>query len=625
MTSIPGYMGKILRLDMQRHKASDLVLDDDFLTKYFGGLTMGARLLFDLVPPGCNELGPENKVILTTSPVTGTNAPGVSLVNVTTKSPLFNSASCSQMNGFLGKNMKGAGYDGVIIEGQSDDWQYVTVINGVVEFHDATEILGLDTFSTENFLKEKHGQPKASVFCIGPAGEHLVKFAAVEADDGHFASTGGAGAVMGSKKLKAILFSGDAKPTIADPVAFQEETKAWREEIAADPSTPAYKAYGTISTFTHLYNTCMLPIKNLQTNSFEYAEAYDGANIYSRSGVKFTRTPCFACPIGHCFEMEFTEGQRKGYKADAAEYEGLANFGPNLLVKDPLDSMYLSSINDRMGMDLKECGFTISWALECYEKGYLTKQDTDGLDLTWGNVEAIEILLNRIARREGKFANMLADGIWRASEAVGGEARKWAVYTKRHAPHAHDPRLMIVLNQSVSDMGSFQGGNPMKAEPACGLDQAVNPRDMAAFGWGMGMASKRTMWRDTMLVCMFCENKTSVERLVAVANAVTGIGYSPKEAMTVGHRANQLLRTFNLLAGMTPDDDIASYRLMIDQPDGGSMKGVSQAWFFDIQKQNYYRGMGWDTETSKPLPETLKAVGLEELIPLLWRPWLLSM
>lgn len=619
MTKFSGYMGKILRLNMTTHTASELVLDDDTIKNYFGGLALGAKLLYDLVPPRANELGLENKLILTTSPVTGTSAPGAAMVNVTTKGPLINGVSCSQMNGHLGRYIKASGYDGVIIEGMSDTWQYVSVINGKVEFKNADGLLGKDTFVTEDYLKEMLGQPKSGVFCIGPAGENLVRFAAVEADKGHFASTGGSGAVMGSKKLKAILFAGDARPSVANPTAFKEALRPWLDAITALPETQGLKHCGTLSTFTPLYKMGMVPVKNLMTGEFAEAPDYDGMAIHSRNDVRFKKTSCYACPIAHCNEMEITEGKHKGYVGDEAEYEGLAIFGPNILVKDPLDSMYLSSINDRMGMDLKECGFLVSWAMECYEKGYLTIEDTEGLELTWGNVDAVETILKKIAKREGKFADLLAEGVMRASLKVGGEAAKCAVYTKRHAPHAHDARVGLVLTQAVSDMGSMHGGNPMKPEPACGVMEPINPREMGKWAWGMAMNSKRTMWRDSMLVCMFTEKAATTDQLVAVANAVTGIGYTSEEAMAVGERVNQIMRTYNLLSGLDTDDDTASYRLLYDAPTSGPVKDFEIAWTYDMMKRMYYHGMGWDMETSKPLPETLKRVGLDELIPLLWK------
>lgn len=620
MSKAFGYMGKILRIDMTSKTTTELKLDYDYLRKYFGGIAMSSRLLYDLVPPACDPLGDENKLILTTSPVTGTSAPGCSLVNVTTKSPLFDTATCAQMNGYLGRNIKLSGYDGIIIEGQSDTWQYVNIYDGKVEFCDASSLLGLGCFDTEKTLKERNNDPKASVFCIGQAGENLVKFAAVGADEGHYASTGGPGAVMGSKKLKAIIVNGTQKIDIYDRDKFKAALKPWLQSIEEFPGTTGLKHSGTLSTFAPQMSNYMVPVKNLQESEFEYANDFDGLAVHSNPNMKFTRQPCYACPIGHCNKVEFVDGKYKGEVGDECEYEGLANFGPNLMITDPEDTMHLNIANDNLGIDLKECGFLISWAMEAFQKNIISIEDTDGLELKWGDVKVVEELLYKIARREGKFANILAEGIYKASNYFGDESAKLAVYCKKHAPHAHDPRpgFMLVFNQCVTDMGSMQAGNPMTAEPYCGLNEGYSPRDPFGCGRGMAINSKRTMWRDSMLVCMFTERVANVEQLVEVANAVTGFEYTPFEAMTVGERTNHLLRTFNLLAGQTADDEVCSHRLMADSPAAGPMKGIALERVFYMMRIEYYSGHGWDPVNSKPLPETLQKVELDDLIVPLW-------
>jgi aldehyde:ferredoxin oxidoreductase len=621
MSKYCGYMGKLLRIDMTAKKVSDFPLSDELLEKYFGGLTLGARLLLDLVPPKCDELGPDNKLIMTTGPATGTVAFASSLVNVTTKSPLYHGTIASQMNGFLGKHIKCAGYDGFIIEGQAAEWTYITIVDSTVEFHDAKDLLGKDCFETEALLKEKAGQPKASVFCIGPAGEHLVKYAAIEADKGHYASTGGTGTVMGSKKLKGVLVMGTGKVSVADQAALIAANKALKEKLDADPATQAYKVAGTSSTFIGLSKAAMVPIKNLQVNDWEFIDNYDGIKFHTQDPtVKFTHEACYACPIAHCSSFEILEGKHKGLTGDEAEYEGYCEFGSNLLIPDYKDALYLNNINDLMGMDLKECGFTLSWAMEAYQKGYLTKEDTDGIDLTWGNVEAVAKVLEKIAHRDGKFGNLLADGVYLASKNTGPEAFKLGVWGKRHAPHGHDPRtgLGLAFGQAVTDTGSMSGGDTRKPQPECGVPVPPPGSDFAAGQYASAKVSKLTQWRDSMLMCSFIERVAPPAIPVAIQNAVTGANLSVQDAVDIGDRGNHLLRTFFLLAGNTPEDDNISYRLQWDAQHGGPMAGVIMGQLFDAMKYAWYDGMGWDKWTSKPLPESLKKVGLDDLIPKLW-------
>jgi aldehyde:ferredoxin oxidoreductase len=622
MSKYKGYMGKILRVDMTNKTTEDWDVGDDFRRKYYGGLVMGSRIMYDLVDPTIDELGPDNKVILMTSPVTGTPTFAASLVNVTVKSPLINNMTNAQLNGSLGRVIKTAGYDGIIIEGASDTWQYVTLIDGKVEFHDADELMGKTTFETEDAIREITEQPKASVFCIGPAGENLVKFAAVESDRGHFASSSGPGAVLGSKKLKAFLVApGKHKIEVANSAELKAAVKEFGEQINAFPATKARSLAGTNSTTPGLLPMGMLPFKNLQQNDWEGFPNYDAFKMHANPDVTFKKDTCYACPIGHCYEFEITGGKHKGIKGDEAEYEGWAFFGFNLLIEDPLEALYGNYLNDCMGMDLKECGFTLSWAVEAFDKGFITKEDTDGLELAWGDAESIATLIDRIGHREGKFASLLADGIWRASQQFGEEAAKIAVWGKRHAPHAHDPRsgFSLATSQALSDHGSMAGGNPGVADANSGYPEVFDLRDPFKSHEAAGIISKRMVWRDTMLICMFAESAAPTsDILVKISNLVTGMDLNPFEAMEIAERGNHIARTFSLLAGLTADDDDLSYRLKVDSPEAGPTAGIPIVALWDKMKPGWYTGMGWDTETSKPLPENLTRVGLEDLIPVLW-------
>lgn len=617
-----GAMGTILKIDMSTLTTSEWHPEYEFYKKYFGGISMGARLIYDLVPPKCDPLGPENKIVITASPLVGTPAPACSLVNVASKSPLYNGFLGAQINGFFGHRIKKSGYDGIIIENSSDKWVYVTILDNKVEFHDAEEvgIMGKGTLETEKILKEKYGS-KVSVMTIGQAGENLVKYAAIEADHGHFAASGGPGAVMGSKKLKAIVVGiGNHKITIRDMDAFRVAVKSWVTSVNNDSGTLGLRIAGTNSTISGMFQMGMIPVKNCMTNQFDISKL-DGISFHKTTkNMKFTRDGCYGCPIAHCNTVEFVDGKYKGVVGDEAEMEGLGGFGCNLLIDNPEDALYLSCINDEMGMDLKESIFICSWAAECFEKGILTLEDTDGLEIRWGDPDCYEVLLRRMAAREGKFGEILANGLYYACHYFGEESAKCAVYAKSHGPHGHDPRGMfsLLINQSVSDMGSTETAHTTET-PECQLYKSYNPmQDRLGAAFASGRTAQRNMWRDSYLACMYTDNKSTTQQQIDVINTVVDFEYTPYDAMDVGKRAVALMRAFNTRAGLTRKDDNASYRMLCDSADGGLGKGIRWVEWFEAIKSAFYLGFGFELETTKPLPDMLCRIGLGDVCIDLW-------
>ena len=610
MSNFNGYCGRFLRVDMTTGDIKEERLEDKFdeptLKKLLGGANFGLKVIYDEVAPGVEAYDPENRLVFATGPLTGTGALCSGSYTIVTKGPLTNLAAVTTANGFFGARLKFAGYDAVILQGTAQDWKYLFIHDGVAELRDASHLVGKDAFETEQLIQDELGNT-VSVACIGPSGENLVRGAAVQNDHGHFASTNGVGAVMGSKKLKAIAVHGKRISLAKDADKFKEASKRLLDNAK---STPLYKArdmYGTAAGVEGAYKRGALPINNLTTHVLPEPFLY-GVD-FLRESDSFERSPksCFACPIQHTFWMKFKDGPHKGLVIEEPEYEDYAGWGSNLGITDPVTSMRITDINDRLGMDLKEYTFTVSLAMECFEKGILTKEDTDGLDLTWGNAEAVITLLNKIARREG-FGNVLAEGVMRAAESIGGDAPKFAAYYKRGiAPHVHDPRAdwTMLLGTAISDFGSFVGTNA-KVRDADASVKIV--RDTGPF---------RQMF-DCLVICRFgSDNTILLDDIAGTLNAVTGFEYTVEELLEVGERTIHLARAFSIKHGATPDLDCLSERLA-EAPGDGLHKGVSIAPFFNKMVKDYYHGMGWDEETSKPLPETLRRVGLEELIGDLW-------
>ena len=459
MNNFKGYCGRFLRVDMTAGGIKEERLEDKFdeptLKKLLGGANIGLKILYDELSPGVDPYDPENRLVFATGPLTGTGAICTGPYAVITKGPLTNLAAVSTANGFFGARLKFAGYDAVILQGAAQDWKYLFIHDGVAELRDASHLVGKDTWETEQLIRQELGN-KVSVACIGPSGENLVRGAAIMNDTGHFASTNGVGAVMGSKKLKAIAVHGKRISLAKDKDKFKESSKCWLNNAKSMPKYKRLDINGTAAAVEGLYKSGALPIKNLTTHVLE-PFLYNVDFLRRSESFERTRKPCFACPIKHISMMKFKEGPHKGQVIEEPEYEDYAGWGSNLGITDPVAAMRITDVNDRLGMDLKEYTFTISMAMECFEKGILTKKDTDGLDLTWGNTEAVLTLLNMIAKREG-FGNILAEGVMRAAESIGGDAPKFAAYYKRGiAPHVHDPRAdwTMLLGTAVSDFGSF--------------------------------------------------------------------------------------------------------------------------------------------------------------------------
>ena len=624
MTKLGGYMGKILRVDLTEELITEESLpDESIMRQYVGGTGFGIKIMYDEVPAGIEWNDPANRLILTAGPLTGTKAPGSGTYTVASKGPLTNLFTATHANGFFGARLKFAGYDTVIFQGAAKRWVYLYIHDGVAELRDATHLLGKDTWETETILKNEIGGRQVSVSCIGPAGENLVKYAAVCSDMGHVASTGGCGAVMGSKKLKAIVVHGKKVVPINNQQKFKDQVKEWWEQ--ADNTSiwgMIIPALGTSGSFSASYSMGVVPIKNYTAYDFPENENFNGDNLRAYYDEAKT-SGCYACKWAHCRYFKIKTGPHKGEIVEEAEYEGAAGFSCQIGNTDVDAAEWLNNLNDRLGMDAKEQAFVLGLAIECYEKGLINREDTGGVELTWGNVDAVETMMNKIARREG-FGDVLAEGVMRAAQKIGGDAPKFAVYThKGNAPHVHDDRGMwsILLSMAISDMGSIPSGDmgdvgdmmdligANALDPAQAFSEEFVPKGQAING-------RRGHFIDCLGVCMYVSGVT-FQTVADVLSTVTGWNFTWQEAAEVGYRVMNLMRVFNLRHGLTREDNYVSPRIL-QAPTGGSAEGISAAPVLDQMLDTYYETMGWDKE-GKPLPETLNRLGLENVVSELWK------
>jgi len=611
-----GYTGKILRVNLTDEQVTAESVDEITLRKYVGGTGLGAKLLYEEVPPGIEWNHSDNRLILAAGPLNGTPVAGSGTYSVVTKGALTGGGTSTQASGNFGAYLKFSGFDAVVIQGIAKRWLYLYIHNNTAELRDASHLVGEDTSNTEDLIKKELGMRERdlSVVGIGPGGENLVRFAVIVGDKGHVASKNGTGAVMGSKKLKAIAAArGQGRVDVKDRERVsqlgKEMVQAWRDHPF---QSQLYYEGTSFFLMAHL-KLGQVPIKNLTTNIYPEEEAYRFTRPYFEKHLKMTPKPCWACPSHHLHTVEVTEGPYKGYVAEEPDYEIWSQTSNLIGNRDIGASVMLADTMDRLGLDGNESCWLISFLMECYERGIITKEDTDGLEMTWGNVEAARALLHKIAKREG-FGNVLAEGVKRSAQHIGGEALNIGVYLEKgHAPRGHDhrPKWIELLDNATSNVGTIETGPQV-------VSDIFDPDEVST-----KLATEK--WHpfvDSLVMCMFPTMTIvvvpgSIERLVDILNATTGWDFTKEEANQQGHRIANLLRVFNLRHGIGTDVEYPSPRYGSTPVDGPAKgKGIMPHWEYMLD--NYYKQMGWDRASGRPLPETLKSLGLEGIISDIW-------
>lgn len=608
-----GYAGKILRVDLSEGRSWTEDLDEATAKKWVGGSGLGTKYIVEEIPVGTQWSDPENRLVIASGPLGGSGAIGGGSINVTGLGPMTGMAGISQANGFMGAYMKFSGFDGVVLQGASPKWVYIVMKDGRAEIKDAAHLAGKTVEETENIIRKDLGakEKAVSVFGIGPAGENLVHFASIMGDRGHAAGHNGLGAIMGSKKCKAIVaYKGKPNVDIFDP----EALKAINQEMM-DTSADfigAIHEWGTGGNFEKLYEIGQLPIKNYTENTYANPEKMSGQ--YMRAKYKIKSKPCYKCKIAHVKEVTVTEGPYKGMVGEEPEYEQLAAWGPQIGNHELGATVMLVKEVDNLGLECNEAGWVVGWAMECFEKGVLALEDTDGIDLSWGNVEGARALLNKIARREGKIGNLLGEGVMRAAKRIGGEAADWAVYTEKGATprgHDHRARWSELFDTCVTNTGTVEatwgGVNPemVDMEP---IKDLFSHEEVST---GNAEFSGFRQFEDCLGYCKFCSPYPKIT--LKAFNAITGWNLTLDDVFTIGRRINQALRVFSFRQGLDIATERPSKRYG-SVPSGGLAAGKDIMAKWDEMLGNYYRRMGWDPQTGRPLDETLKKYDLDELI-----------
>jgi len=599
-----GYAGKLLFVDLSSGKIEERELEKEVARDFVGAYGIGAKILYDAQPAGVDPLGPDNVLGFTTGPLVATGIIYGVRYQVVGKSPLTGTWGDASSGGDFARQLKRAGYDAVFVRGISEKPVYLWIRTGpdgnpAVEIRDAGHLWGLTTWETEDRLREELSEPGLAASIIGPAGEKLSLIACPIVDKGNAAGRSGLGAVMGSKRLKAVVARGTGQVPVADRERVRELVREGNEAAKASPWAESLSKYGTSGGTARSILSGDCPVKNWGGVGEE--DLPQAERISDDSVIKYLvdYVTCPGCPA-HCNGIvKVEDGPYAIDWAQKPEYETLGAFGA-MLLNDNMESIItLNAICDQYGMDTISAGATIAWAIESYENGLLTKEDTDGLELTWGNHDAIVALMDKMAKREG-FGDLLADGSQRAAARVGRGTEAFAVHVHGQEPPMHDPKLAMVREPRRGPRLSLGLAYQTDAAPARHTGpQSTNlesKTSSAAGLCGMGGSAFRG------------------EKMAEVLTAVTGNTYTLEELERVGHRIACMRQAFNLREGLTPEDFRMPGRVIGNPPlQSGPLAGVSLD--MDTAVIEYLTSRRWDPETGKPSRELLEELGgLDEVI-----------
>lgn len=603
-------MNNLLTVDLTTRSCRTEPIPEDVLDDFLGGRGLGAYLLYKNMRKGIDPLSPENVLIFSSGPAQGTDTYYASRGVVNTKSPLTGIYLYSVASGRFGHDMKKGGCAAVMVRGRSEAPTYLIINDGEVEFRSARPFVGLRTTETQKALIGDSGIPKASCICIGPAGERLHRMACVATAEEKLRTfgRGGAGAVMGSKNLKGIVLHGSRKTTVADPEAFKAVKSTIRENVKNNPKwAEEWRRYGTGGDIKVLNELGILPSYNWQTGVFTGIKGIDLVeieNIWPRKNV-----PCGPYCINPCAHIAHIDrGPWKGSRVEGPEYETIYIFGSNCGV-DQFDAIVAAGqICDEYGIDTMSCGAAIGFAMECYEKGLIGKEETGGLDLKFGNAEAMVKAAEMIAKREG-VGTIFGDGVRRASEKIPG-SDSFAMHCKGLEFGGYECRGL--WGQALQFALSSRGG----CHHAYGLP-ARNPEEVKA-GTQLGekgplvkdLAITRILF-DSTVMCTFTTGVVGLENILRFINSITGKNYRLDELKKIGFRILNLERMFNVREGLGREDDYLPKRLTEDPLPDGPRKG-NVVPMDDLLNEGY-QALGWDKATGIPLKETLEDLELAEL------------
>jgi aldehyde:ferredoxin oxidoreductase len=613
---------KLLHVDLTTRQTRVEELSETVVRKHLGGGALAAHVLLRDLPAGVDPLGPDNVLVFMTSVINGLSLSGTNRYTAAAKSPLTGGYGESEAGGWWGPELRAAGWDGVVIHGQSPTPVYLWIKDDKVEIRDASAYWGRLSGEVQDGIEQELGDRRVRVLQTGVAGERGVRFAAIVNQLKHFHGRCGLGAVMGAKRLKAIAARGSKPPAASDKDGAKKQLVSFKERY--NRATDRFHQLGSASGVLALEAGGILPTRNFRDGSFEHAKAISGQTM--RDTILTDRGTCYACAVACKREVEVKElGVTPKY--GGPEYESLAASGSLCGVGDLKKLALINQLYAQYVLDSISSGAVIAFAMECYEHGILTKETTGGLDLTWGNADAVVELVHKIGRREG-IGELLGEGVKRAAAKLGRGAERFALHVKGQELPMHDPRgkkglsLAYALSPTGADhmeaphdplyAGFHPQGHPMGV---LGLIEPLDPLDLDARKVRAFYETQK-VWSayNSVGMCDFVGaplNALELQPMVDYVNAVTGWNMSLYEMMKVGERNNTLARLFNVREGFTPEDDVLPQRLH-EGIGNGALKGekIDPDQFF-AARRTYYEMAGWDPQTGRPTTAKLAELGVE--------------
>ncbi|MCX8177992.1 MAG: aldehyde ferredoxin oxidoreductase family protein [Candidatus Bathyarchaeota archaeon] len=612
-----GYAGRILYVNLSSSEFYIKDLDVDYVYPVIGGAGLGIKLLYEEVNPNVDPLSPDNRLIFSVGPIVGSGAPCVSRMAVVAKSPLTGAVGMSMAGGYFPTEIKFAGYDAIVIYGRAEKPVYLWIENDKVSIEDASSIWHLTTTDTQLLLKEKLSRPEAKVACIGPAGENLVRYACI-INERRAAGRKGLGAVMGSKRLKAIAIRGTGRVGIASREKFRENVKKMHELMAKSPALyPSFSKFGTPITVEVTAELGILPAKNwTATGCFAPVETLGGE---AQSNYTITRMGCYGCPV-RCGQIKVVDrGPFAGCMTEGPEFETTYSLGTMCGINYFPAVIAADRYCDEYGLDTISTGACIAFAMELVERGILSRGEVDNLDLRFGNYEAVIEMVRRIAYREG-FGNILAEGVKRASGIIGRGSERYALHVKGMELPGYDVRGAKAhgLNYATAYTGADHNrGYAIQEIFNVPVPYMVDRLALDGKGrlckWNQDV---RTAVCDCMPLCVFIfDMGLAADALELMANlyeSLTGLGMKAEDVYAAGERVNNIARLFNFKAGFTRKDDALPARIMEEAIPGGPSKD-QMITFEELNKMldEYYEARGWDRERGVPTDEKLRQLGIK--------------
>ena len=618
-----GYSGKILRVNLSTGDISVDEHHEKFYRTYLGGKGIISHYLLKEVTPGCDPLGPDNVLVFAASVLTGTGIPGSARNSAGAKSPLTGGYGEGEGGGDWGVKLRWAGYDGIVITGQSEKPVYLWVNNDTAELRNASDIWGLQAYETQEDIREAVRDKKATAAMIGPGGEKLIRFACIALGLHNFIGRSGLGAVMGAKKLKAIAVNGKQRPNVADKKAIVEMARWLRDNYEASLGTMT--EMGTARAVPLFNSAGGLPTRNFKAGSFDDADAISGR--FMTDTILVDRSSCYACPV-HCKRVVEVneEGLSVSRHYGGPEYETIAAFGSNCGISDLKAIAKANEICDAHTIDTISAGIMVSGAIECAERGLLPKNITNNLDLKFGSPSGMLKLLNQIVEREG-LGDILAEGPKNISENLGKEAAACFMHVKGQPFPLHEPRWKagMGIGYALSPTGAEHMANihdnmyssedapTFAAVQNVGILDSVDSQELSprkARLW-IYMTLNRSI-HNHVGICSFMPY--NLDQILAQVKSVTGWNLSTWELMKISERSFNMARAFNVREGFTPEEDVLPERCFEPMEDG-ILRGqfIDRQHFYETRNL-VYDMLGWDQPTGVPKRWKLYELGLEWLV-----------